>query len=612
MNYYNRNIKMIQHGSVELYNAITKDRPIDNYIIEPLENNKNYIIENKNARCFLHSIYDIDREIKKAFETVNKDAEILILFGIGCGYYLKYIKNNFKSLKKTIIVEPNLDIFKELLKNNNLNQLMSDLGEVAFIVNQTKENAISYLNDIILKENTNIIDIVYNISYRTLYGEYAEHVLKKTIENMQSNIVNVATKNKFKHLWVINELKNLRSNSINMDKLMSIDMNIPVIIVSGGPSLNKNMHILKELKNKALIIAVGSAIKTLDAKGIIPHFRFVIEGSHDYHHYFESVNTEDIPLIHTSSTNFKLLNQYKGPKIKLVMDTEVMTQYIYKKAKISFNTVSSGFSVANVALNLFCKLNASKIIFIGQDLCYTNNKVHANDGFRESQDFDFSNKKYIETENIYGEKVYTDRAFLGMKKIFENTIRNYPNISFINATGGGLKIEGTINKELRQVADEELMEKYNINEKLDCVYKEDDYSYQFKRNIDLAINELEKELDEAIEVYKEKLEIIKNINKTRDNMKKKLVLKKLLDLEKSMIEAQKNEIIKDVINKILGETLFSISNKFQYKGTDQSKQIEYLERKLAGQILEINEYLDFIKSLMKDAKGEEELQILFV
>lgn len=612
MNYYNKNIKLIQHGSRELYNAITKNRPIDNYIVEPLENNKNYIIENKNARCFLHSIYDIDREIKEAFKDVNKETEILVIFGIGCGYYLKYVRHNFKNLKKTIIIEPNLDVFKELLKNNNLNQLMSELGEVAFIINQTKENAISYLNDIILKENTSIIDIVYNISYRALYGEYAEYVLKKTIESMQNNMINIATKNKFKYLWTLNELKNLKSNSMLMGSLTNIVMSMPVIIVSGGPSLNKNMHILKEIKDRAIIIAVGSAIKTLDTNGITPHFRFVIEGSPNYTNYFDSIDIENIPLIHTSSTNFTLLHQYKGPKIKLVMNKETITQYIYKKANIPFTVIESGFSVANVALNLSCKLNVSKVIFIGQDLCYTNNKIHAIGGFKENKNFDFSNKKYIETENVYGEKVYTDRVFLGMKKILERTIRKYPNIRFINATEGGLKIEGTTNQDFIQVVDKELTDVYDIDEMLKILYRGNENSDQFQRDILPAINELEDELDKAIEIYKEKLESIKYINRKRNSTKNKEVLNELLDLEKSMAIAQRNEVVKNVINEILSETLFSISSKFQYKGEDQSKKIDYLERKLAGQILEISEYLDFMKELMGDITGEKELKFIYV
>ena len=54
-------------------------------------------------------------------------------------------------------------------------------------------------------------------------------------------------------------------------------------------------------------------------------------------------------------------------------------------------------------------------------------------------------KRYTVVENIYGEKVYITDVFLSMKYSIEDTVKRHPNIEFINATEGGLGIDGSVN-----------------------------------------------------------------------------------------------------------------------------------------------------------------------
>ena len=51
-----------------------------------------------------------------------------------------------------------------------------------------------------------------------------------------------------------------------------------IILVSAGPSLNKNIMELKKAKNKAFIVATDTAVKPLLKAGIEPDLMVMVDG----------------------------------------------------------------------------------------------------------------------------------------------------------------------------------------------------------------------------------------------------------------------------------------------------------------------------------------------
>jgi len=60
------------------------------------------------------------------------------------------------------------------------------------------------------------------------------------------------------------------TKSVHIKEYKSAFANIPAIVVSAGPALNKNVHLLKELYNKAVIISAGSALTFWKAGALHP------------------------------------------------------------------------------------------------------------------------------------------------------------------------------------------------------------------------------------------------------------------------------------------------------------------------------------------------------
>ncbi|MCB2310033.1 DUF115 domain-containing protein [Clostridium tagluense] len=598
MNKFKENLQIFKEYSQELYNTLTVEDDLYNTKIQKVEGQKNYIIETDKAKCFVHSIYSLENEMDIMFKNIDNKVECLIIFGLGSGYALDYVIKNFNFIKKIIIIESNLNLFREYLKHADIYGLVSKFKQISFIINKTQEQSAYTLGEILATDVLKGYSMVYNISYRTIYAGYYEYINKYLVERINHQTVNIITQENFKYVWPVNTIRNMKYNNELVDKLFGKFNNVPAILVSAGPSLNKNIHLLKEAKNRAIIVAVGSAIKILNNAGISPDFYFAVDGGKEEKKIFDNISTENTILIYGDKLYCEILPNYKGRKLKMILNLDFLGKYIYNKANISYVESNSGFSIANVALGVLNQFGCKKIIFMGQDLCYSDNKEYA-EGSWKDEDLNFENNNFIKRKDINGKDVFTISSYLGMKKIFENHIKCNPNTMFINATQGGLGIEGTIIKNFKDVLMEDLSRDYDISETIDKLILTSN-DEKNKEKISNSMRLMEAEIKE----------LLFEIEKSIDNIQKKGSSSsfKVIEKEVNMIN-DKVELIqfyKDVVSTSLKFNFDSIDIKFN---SNSNKDI--LLKNVLNKLIETREFLYLVEVLIKEYFDEKQLDIEF-
>ncbi len=141
----------------------------------------------------------------------------------------------------------------------------------------------------------------------------------------------------------------------------------PAILVSTGPSLAKNIHHLIDLKDKAIIICVGQAIRPLLAYGIKIDFATTVDFGEVNYVHFKGLEDCQVPLVTINRTYAPLIKAYQGPKFVAAtpvpgfenMATGILT---------GKGSIEAGGSVAHLSFGLAKLLGCNPIIFIGQDL----------------------------------------------------------------------------------------------------------------------------------------------------------------------------------------------------------------------------------------------------
>ncbi|ECH5745182.1 motility associated factor glycosyltransferase family protein [Campylobacter coli] len=322
------------------------------------------------------------------------------------------------------------------------------------------------------------------------------------------------------------------------------------IIVSTGPSLTKQLPLLKKYASKATIFCADSSYPILAKHGIKPDYVCMLERSEFTAEFFNHDFGEfdrDIVFICAGVVHPKAIEYLKGRNLVITQKVLGLPYYINLK---DFSYAAVGFSVAHMLAYLATYLNHKNIIFIGQDLAYAENGNSHPDDYQNSANYESQMYEHILTK-AYGEKeeVKTHAIWILFKNYFENEI--IPNtikmdITTYNCTEGGARIEGTIEKPFlwacENLLDKDLnkpfekLEPLSLNKQNEFllkayykVYQSIKHCRDFNKilsndfeniqSVYLSLNEKEEDINLAIEKideFKNKLEDIKQMQDLYD------------------------------------------------------------------------------------------------
>ncbi|EAM0025894.1 DUF115 domain-containing protein, partial [Campylobacter coli] len=230
-------------------------------------------------------------------------------------------------------------------------------------------------------------------------------------------------------------------------KLLSKRKNLSdtAIIVSTGPSLTKQLPLLKKYASKATIFCADSSYPILAKHGIKPDYVCMLERTEITAEFFNHDFGEfdkDIVFVCAGVVHPKTIEYLKNKTFIITQKVLAFPYYINLK---NFCYAAVGFSVAHTLSYLATHLSHKNIIFIGQDLAYAENGNSHPDDYQNSANYESQMYEHILTIAYGGNgKVETHSIWLLFKNWFENEM--IPNtrkmgITTYNCTEGGARIE---------------------------------------------------------------------------------------------------------------------------------------------------------------------------
>ncbi|EIA3436156.1 motility associated factor glycosyltransferase family protein, partial [Campylobacter coli] len=192
------------------------------------------------------------------------------------------------------------------------------------------------------------------------------------------------------------------------------------IIVSTGPSLTKQLPLLKKYASKATIFCADSSYPILAKHGIKPDYVCMLERTEITAEFFNHDFGEfdkDIVFICAGVVHPKAIEYLKGRNLVITQKVLAFPYYINLK---DFSYAAVEFSVAHMSYFLSVLLNHKNIIFIGQDLAYAENGNSHPDDYQNSANYESQMYKHILTEAYGGKKeIKTHEVWIFFKQILE-------------------------------------------------------------------------------------------------------------------------------------------------------------------------------------------------
>ncbi len=214
-----------------------------------------------------------------------------------------------------------------------------------------------------------------------------------------------ATLARFQNLWLENFKANLPVIQRNppVAKLARKFKKTPAILIGAGPSLDKNIHYLKEVSDKAVILASDAAYKPLVHHGILPSMTVCLDPQEEITKFFTGVTHRDVTLVAPTIVHPHVLDLWQGAVVfyhQHAPDIPVLTQIASQLPQVG--ALTPGGSVLSVAYHLAYEMGCDPILFLGQDLSYPKKKTYSRLG--ENEDETLTGTMTRQQENIVYEQ----------------------------------------------------------------------------------------------------------------------------------------------------------------------------------------------------------------
>lgn len=396
--------------------------------------------EKNNTSKLIHSKYDPMAEAVQFINSIDlKPKTIPVVIGFGLGYHIEALIKRYCEFEQIFIYEPRIDIIKLAAGNKDLSEILKQ-DNITIISSNSIQYITRHLAELLehpqYHRRTRLIVHLPSLElYKSSHPELADLIQRMNVEPKMQKIMKENFQNNI----------GLTLRSPGIKTLFGKFSNKPILLISAGPSLADELDTIKSIQDNCIIISVTTCLRLLLDQNIRPDFITIGDPKQIMETHFDGIFDCNIPMIFLPTVSTWLLRKYTGPKIVALQNDYKLCDLIEQKK--SKGRVDVGESVATMSLDLAIKFGGDPIIFVGQDLAFSDGHSHAT-GIKKRLHVRKNTKKTI---NVQGKEVATSMSLMWFKNWIERRIKQNPERTYINVSRTGARIKGTEELELNTV-----------------------------------------------------------------------------------------------------------------------------------------------------------------
>ena len=445
MTIFERNLEVLPQRYPELVNLVKESPPTTHLTIESAKSGapRLRVRTESGTTIDLHDPEDPARVASGTIEQMAANIEgVTVSLGMELGYFARAFLSKLNTGSRLIIYEADPAIFLMALRTVDLTQVLKCRWVKIVVGPQAPLR--HWATQCVSQTNGMLRVVSYDPVFQLapdIYGERVERELDRI-----HGIVK-ATKNAVIRrgpMFLDSVLQNIPHvmMAAASTQLKDSCKGMAALLVSAGPSLEKNVHHLKAAKGRAVIIAADTALNYLLPRGIVPDIVVSVDPQKETYRKFQHLEIPgEMALVYHPSVSPHIVKYFPGPTF--TMDTSIpvyqwLRGFWPDKGAMDMEAMCQ----AHVAFNLAVCMGCDPIVFVGQDLSYTDERMHVKHGgyLTESEQAAIVADGLL-TQDIFGNPVKTNPTFVNYKALFERKIQQCSGRVF-QATEGGLALEG--------------------------------------------------------------------------------------------------------------------------------------------------------------------------
>lgn len=265
---------------------------------------------------------------------------------------------------------------------------------------------------------------------------------------------NEIARQKFAGPYLCNTLTNLPAIASEGDvaSLYGRFSGVPALVVGAGPSLDRNVAALVHLQERALVIAVDTAVRPLLAAGIRPHLIVSVDPSEvNARHLDRLPDTRGMWLVAEGSLDSRVFEQFRGRTFFFRVANHHPWPWLAEQGA-GCGLLDAWGSVLTSAFDLAVRAGCGPIVFAGADLAYTGDQIYCRNTVYESEwahlaDEEraahhrahyFPTRPMLMERGVDGVPVRSAQQFVQFRDWIAQRAAGATGVRVINATGAGI------------------------------------------------------------------------------------------------------------------------------------------------------------------------------
>ncbi|EAH6776126.1 DUF115 domain-containing protein, partial [Campylobacter coli] len=432
------------------------NEPLGNKLLNFIQNktcSRFNIDENLNIYDKTHNVFmyeNLEEELNFFYQSILEKTHrypFICIYGIGNALLIKNLAKHYKHL---FVFESEIELFILALSTIDLSEELCS-GKIYLVDIEEERVDIQLLILFDMKDMFEYLSLYEMFVNNSFYKQFCEKTWCETDEFCKKNIEIVirdsGLNSNLSFQSYFHFLQNIPSmlESIPFQRILSQRKNKfdNAIVVSAGPSLAKQLPLLKACQDKAVIFCADGALSMLEKEGIVPDYVTNLDFTDLAMKFFQNKENKTSLNILSCATHPNVAHSLKAENCMIVLRNKALYQ------RFNFNDfgyIDTGTHVSHFSYTLALALGFKNIIMIGQDLAFDE------EGNSHSKGFDFG-EKFSGEENIDKLKI---PAYAGKGEVLTHTTWNDYRIKleylfacndqkakFYNATEGGARINFT-------------------------------------------------------------------------------------------------------------------------------------------------------------------------
>ena len=441
------NLRVLKARFPVVYDRILAvgDRQPDNFHYEEQEGAFRLMIQRGEHSFPAYGENKRDQILNRWFKGLSLTGESLYaITGFGDGSHIRHFLKESSTGTNFLIAEKDPALLRETLSRFDCSDFLSNdrcvlgVGELddAYF-NDIQGAALTQINEV----NSVIFSPLHGVD-ESYYDRMRNELLRQYLVVRPLMEVNIRTATDIQE----NTFQNLphMAQAPDVGELKGEFPDIPFILIGAGPSLDESIDFLREVQDKAIIVASNSPYRKLINSGIKPHLVVTADPMAPTLLGFNNVSLEGVPLACPFSAYPEIVKRFSGRILSWCTFNPIVDVLNERTGGKPRTPIMEQGTVSGCVLDLSALFGCKKVLFVGQDMAVRDDgRYYTDDSF-----YSDTGNEYADTSKGHRlpgntqEKVLVEGRLYVYLKTFEQFIAKHTQVEYRNLARTGVRING--------------------------------------------------------------------------------------------------------------------------------------------------------------------------